>query len=316
MPKTTKLILQLTVSLLLLLLLTSKVDWRVVGDAVYAIRLSHFVFSLLVWIACLLLVAGKYYLLVKGTPISLSMLAMVKITWVTNFYGLFLPSAIGPEAVRWYKVTRNEKNRLFFLASTIFERLVTILVILSFGIVALYGFSDVERVGFLKRHIAPVLFPCGGLVVLGVSFFIVPNLQPYFLSMLKKIRLDFLQRVSDSHLWEHLTLNSAVAHLPAKIVLLSVLWQLIFILRLYFLFTAADMTVTLVDVTWIGSITLLLQIIPISFAGIGIREGAYAYFITFMGYPSEAGVLIGVLLFSQLLIIAFIGGILELINLS
>ena len=316
MPKTTKLIVQMIVSLVLLLYLSSKVEWQVVGNAFKAIELKDYLFSLLMWVACLFLVAGKYYLLVKDTPISLSMLAMTKITLVTNFYGLFLPSAIGPEAVRWYKVTRNEKNRLFFTASTLFERLLTILVIMGFGILTLYGFSTFEGATLLKQRIAPVLFPLCGLVLLGTSFFFAPIIKKKCISILEKLRLKIFQRASASHLWDNLSLNPTIRHLPAKLLTLSVLWQIMFVIRLYFLFTAAHLTVTLVDVTWIGSITLLLQIVPISFAGIGIREGAYAYFITFLGYPSEAGVLIGVLLFSQLLIIAFVGGILELTNLS
>jgi hypothetical protein len=62
---------------------------------------------------------------------------------------------------------------------------------------------------------------------------------------------------------------------------------------------------------WIGSLVLLLQTIPISFAGIGLREGAYAYLFTFFNLPPEKGVLIGIFFFSQMLIIAFVGGILE-----
>ena len=61
-----------------------------------------------------------------------------------------------------------------------------------------------------------------------------------------------------------------------------------------------------------GSLVLLLQTLPISFAGIGLREGAYAYLFTMYGLPPEEGVLIGILFFSQILIVAFMGGVLEL----
>jgi hypothetical protein len=57
---------------------------------------------------------------------------------------------------------------------------------------------------------------------------------------------------------------------------------------------------------------LLLQTLPISFAGIGLREGAYAYLLTLYGLPPEKGVLIGILFFSQMLIMAFVGGVFEL----
>ena len=60
-----------------------------------------------------------------------------------------------------------------------------------------------------------------------------------------------------------------------------------------------------------GSLVLLLQMLPLSFAGIGIREGAYAYLFSLYGLAPEAGVLIGLLFFSQMLILAGLGGVLQ-----
>jgi len=56
---------------------------------------------------------------------------------------------------------------------------------------------------------------------------------------------------------------------------------------------------------------LLLQLLPISFAGIGIREGTYAYLMTLFSIAPEKGASLGVLFFTQMLILATIGGILE-----
>ena len=44
---------------------------------------------------------------------------------------------------------------------------------------------------------------------------------------------------------------------------------------------------------------------------IGLRESAYAYLLSFFNLPPEKGVLIGILFFSQMLIIACVGGVLE-----
>ena len=92
---------------------------------------------------------------------------------------------------------------------------------------------------------------------------------------------------------------------------LGFVWQLFFIGRLYALIAATALPLNVLDVAWMGSLVLLLQTIPISFAGIGVREGAYAYLFTLFNLPPEAGVLIGILFFSQMLIMAFAGGALE-----
>jgi len=65
------------------------------------------------------------------------------------------------------------------------------------------------------------------------------------------------------------------------------------------------------DVTWMCSLSLLIQLIPISFAGIGVREGTYGYLLSKFSLPLEKGVLVGVLSLSQLLLLSIIGGVLE-----
>ncbi|MDY6832174.1 MAG: UPF0104 family protein, partial [Thermodesulfobacteriota bacterium] len=68
------------------------------------------------------------------------------------------------------------------------------------------------------------------------------------------------------------------------------------------------------DVAWISSLVFLLQLLPVSLAGIGVREGAFAYMFIQVGLPPEQGVAVGVLFFSQFLLVAALGGVLELLD--
>jgi uncharacterized membrane protein YbhN (UPF0104 family) len=95
---------------------------------------------------------------------------------------------------------------------------------------------------------------------------------------------------------------------------LSLAGHIFFLCRLFALVKSADLPLSFLDVSWMGSLVLLLQVLPISFAGIGMREGGYAYLFTAFKLPPEKGVLIGILLFSQMLIIAIIGGICDLVE--
>ena len=66
------------------------------------------------------------------------------------------------------------------------------------------------------------------------------------------------------------------------------------------------------EAAWMGSLVLLLQVLPISFAGLGVREGAYAYLFPLFGLSAEKGFLMGVLFFIHILIFAVIGAVLNL----
>jgi uncharacterized membrane protein YbhN (UPF0104 family) len=113
---------------------------------------------------------------------------------------------------------------------------------------------------------------------------------------------------------ESLSLNNMKTAFYAGIIGLSLVWQIFYISRLLMLTKAAALPLNLIDILWMGSLVLMLQTLPISFAGIGLREGAYAYLFTLYDLPPENGVLIGILFFSQMLIMAFVGGVFELMD--
>jgi uncharacterized protein (TIRG00374 family) len=95
-------------------------------------------------------------------------------------------------------------------------------------------------------------------------------------------------------------------------VFLALIWHLLFLLRVYALFLSLEVPLDFIDATWMASLVLLVQVIPVSFSGIGVRETAYAYLFKMQNLPLEQGALIGILFFSQMLFMSLIGGVLEL----
>jgi uncharacterized membrane protein YbhN (UPF0104 family) len=258
-----------------------------------------------------IIVAGKYYFLIKGSAINHSLASLVKINFVARFYALFLPSAVGREVVRWIKVTRNKKGKAQFLASIVFERLTFLFVLLFCGMIPLFFYKSNPAIEILRMRVLPIAAVGTCLVSVFILLYIFPPIR----DLIKSLTYSTLQRIRlklnvDSYFENH-NLKKMNANIFASILGLSIIWQIFFICRLLVLIKAASVPLGFMDITWIGSLVLLLQTIPISFAGIGLREGAYAYLFTLFNLPPEKGVLIGILFFSQMLIIAFVGGILE-----
>jgi len=63
-----------------------------------------------------------------------------------------------------------------------------------------------------------------------------------------------------------------------------------------------------------ASLVLLVQVLPISISGIGLRETAYAFLFEIQDLSPEKGVLLGIVLFSQMLFTSSIGGALHLLS--
>jgi uncharacterized membrane protein YbhN (UPF0104 family) len=306
-----KIALRIVLSCLFIGYLSFKVDYEKLGRAFQHIDLLLYLLSTLLAVLSNLFVAGKYYLLIKESLIKHSVLSLLKINFISRFYALFLPSAIGPEFVRWYKVTRNQTGRVFFLASIVFERLTFFLVLILFGMMPLFLFNQQPEIAVLRTRLMPIVFLSLAVIfILNLVYILAP-----FRSFLKSV-IDRILRLA----WRNLNISSFIEKFSFEnwtvsgyiyIFGLSLVWQFFFISRLFILMRAASLPLNFLDIAWIGSLVLLLQTIPISFAGIGIREGAYAYLFTLFKLPSEGGILIGILFFSQMLIMALIGGVLE-----
>lgn len=97
------------------------------------------------------IVALKYFLLIRKTPISLPVRTLLKINLISRYYALLLPSAIGVEAVRWLKVTNNRGSKALFTASTFFERFSFLSVLLFAGTIPLFFSVNPEIIILRKK---------------------------------------------------------------------------------------------------------------------------------------------------------------------
>ena len=105
--------LRISLSCLLLVYFAFKVDWQVIRSAFLEIDIFYYVVSTIITMSGGYIMAWKYHFLLRGTPLFLSVRRLMVIQCIIRFYALFLPSALGPEAVRWYKVTRDRQGKSF-----------------------------------------------------------------------------------------------------------------------------------------------------------------------------------------------------------
>ena len=68
----------------------------------------------------------------------------------------------------------------------------------------------------------------------------------------------------------------------------------------------------LADWCWTVGLVSIAVLIPITFGGVGVREGTFAGVLSLQGVPIEKSIALSIAVFSISLLAAFIGGILEL----
>ena len=307
-----KIALKIGVSCLFVGYLSFKVDAAAIAAAVKDVDLSFYLLSTLIAVLSNFFIAAKYYLLIKESPINHSLFSLVKINFISRFYALFLPSAVGREFVRWLKVTRNQEGRTSFLASIIFERLTFLLVLILCGSIPLFVYGSIPEILVLKSRVLPWVALALALITAVLSFYLSASFRSLVKPLIRRMLSRFSAKFDIASFIESFSLENMRASYYTGIIGLSLVWQIFYISRLYTLIKAAALPLDLIDIVWMGSLVLMLQTLPISFAGIGLREGAYAYLFTLYDLPPEKGVLIGILFFSQMIVMAFVGGVFEL----
>src|SRR6056297_829476 len=276
-------ILRILVSGVFVVYIVLNVDWPIIYETFQKIDIPYYLLSTGLAIFASLFLAIKYHLFIKNTPLALPI----------------------------SKITKNEQGRSFFLACTMAERLIFLLILLLFGSLPLFFYPENTKIITLRHQIFPLLITAFILIGLGLIYFIFPSIHNFIKKII--IKAPLIRKIQKLNQFiRNFSIKQPLFLLLAPLVCLSLLWQLVFLLRLFFLFLSLDLPLTFMDVAWMASLVMLLQSLPISFAGIGVREGTYAYLLTLFNLPSEKGVLIGILFFTQMIVLAAIGGIFNL----
>ena len=308
--KNTNQILKITVSCLFISFLAFKIDWNEIISSLKNVDLKLYLLSTFIAFLTIPVVASKYYLLLKNTSIDTSISKLIKYNIIGRFYSLFLPSGITQETVRWYKVTKNKQGRALFLAITVYDRSIFIFLMILAGTITLFFHSSNHEIITLRTYLLPVISLLLTVTAVIILYFSYPSLQLMVISLLKRFSVHHKIWGKLVILFEKFSLNKPLASF-AFIFTFTILVLLLSFCRFFFMSQAFSLSLSFIDIVWISSLVTLLQSLPISVGGIGVREGALAYIFTLYKLPPEHGVIIGILLFSQFLFIAVIGGVME-----
>jgi uncharacterized protein (TIRG00374 family) len=307
MKKTYKLIFRLLMSGIFAGYLAVKLDWSYLLKLFLEVDFWDYLLSTIFAFFPALILAVKHYLLIRGTSLDLSIFSLFKINMVTRYYALFIPTALGTETVRWYGVTKNEKGRSLFLASIMFERISFLFILILLGLLPLFFNQNYEGVIQLRRQLSSILGIALAFSVILIAYFMSPVAQGVLVRLLDKLpNLGLIKRLAEKIRLTNLSLRVLIYILGLHVVFL-----VFFQIRVFLIFESLGLNVSFLDVAWMSALVLLLQALPVTFAGIGLREGAYAYLFTLFLLPPEKGVVVGLLIFTQIIILAVAGWLMD-----
>jgi len=248
--------------------------------------------------------AYRWQILVRaqGDEVPLGFLA--KSYLVGTFFNNFLPTRFGGDIVRIWDGSRYSKSLLKSSAIVLVERFTGIIVLFLFALLAsLYRLDMARQIPIIWIALLLGLF---GLALV-ISFFL-----PFFGKWLAAIPdRGFLGKFRS----RIILLRDTILHYRTQkgpfmqATLWALLLQLNVILYYFLIGKALHLRIHFIDYFIFIPIVLLVQIIPITINGLGLREGSYIEIFKFYGISPQTAISFSIIDVAFVLVLGLIGGI-------
>jgi uncharacterized protein (TIRG00374 family) len=276
-------------------------------------RLWYIVIALLTAILTTFASACRLKMLTDIQGMSLSILEIAEINLVTMFYGLLLPGYLAGGVIRWHKLSQVEKKNTEAFAAIAFSRLNYMIVLVILGIAFLT----------LDMSFAPPGVTSLGLLVVLIGLCVVyllafnPKVFP-LLAWLNQGKFDFIPMPLHDKLSKLLVVTSQYHNISRRlwgfITGLSFLENMLGIITVYLLAISLNINITFINIGWIRSVINLVTTLPISFSGIGVREGGLIVLLKPYGVAGSEAVALSFLILARAVFVGGIGGLIEARN--
>ncbi len=256
----------------------------------------------LLWLIPVMLVKGtgifsailRWRWLLRGQDLEVPMRHLIGSFLVGRFIGIVVPSTLGLDAYRAYDIARHAKAPARSIAVILVEKVIGLF---SLGLLLLLTLPGGQR--FVPPQVLltlSVIF----LVPVGLSFYLL--VRP---GAVEGLNRRFVPKIFG--LKEKIGKAAAAAGRFAhqrKVLAIATAFGVMVHLRTasMYLFTAQAVGADVLpsEILFVAPIMIVATLVPISFSGFGVREGAFIFLLSRVGVPVEQAALIGTL--------GFIGG--------
>jgi uncharacterized membrane protein YbhN (UPF0104 family) len=289
-------LLKLAASAVLILVLFSRVDWESLSRALTSLSATWVAVGMLCAALTPWLSALRWRHCGNAIGLGFSVPFSLRATYSALFAGQFLPAGIGVDSARMAFLWRSGFSFSGSLASIALDRIAGVSAIVGLAIAGLPS--------------SPVPLPAKGTWAICATIFVLVS------AVTGLLNVDRVPLAGRGSPWvRHIAALAA----RARGALLSVhflralayagLIHLASIASIYFLAIAAGHVLPFWSLLTIVSVALFASLLPISFNGWGVREGALMFGLGALNVPGETALLISVVYGVLLLIIALPGSL-------
>ena len=273
------LLFKLSFSCVFLVALFSRTDREAFFHAFGSLRLPPLLGALLLYWVAQILSSMRWQSLLRVERIQVPLRRLVLFYFEGMFLGLFLPTLIGGDIVKGYRIRQETGGRQAALASILVERLSGLSALVVVALVALLLSRD--------RTAAWQIFGLAAAFVVGLVVVFNRTLGASISRVLGRFHLG---RVGEVIAAEYAAVQRYRGHRRAlgQAFVQSVVIQVIVISGYSLISLALGLSVAFKAFFLLIPVVTIVAMIPVSIAGLGVREGAMVYLFGKIGLPSAS----------------------------
>jgi uncharacterized protein (TIRG00374 family) len=270
--------------------------------------LGFLLLSFAVMLIAVFFLATRWHILLKGYGYDLSIKKLYGFYLIGMFFNNFLPSSIGGDVMRIYKVIEATGDRTTGFASVVLERIMGIAATLALAIWALFYVSQ-------QFHDTRILLSAVGLLVLIVLFFLALLHDRSFQLIFRLFDKFTIFKIGEkfNKLFEAVRVFKSRQSVLIWTFLLSLISQSFIVLMNYFLSMAFSIHVSLGYLFMVVPVTFVITMLP-SINGLGIRDLGFVGLLWQIGVGTAEALSLSFMNVIVPMIISVAGGFLFMIQ--
>lgn len=301
--------LKLAVGLGLLALIFTQLPLTDLSEALRSVAPCTLAVGILIGLGTRFVAAARMWQIMRRLGLPTSVFEIYGINLRSSYFSFFLPGNLAGGAARWYLLKRRGSGGADAFVGIFFDRLTETASLVAIGFAASLTVGDMTGGAALQITFMGLF---ASILTLQAAVF-----NARFLTHARRLatwlRLD--RRALFTRIFDALAESSSAFH-ALPLVWHGRLWTASLIshafgtVSYYFLARAAGLELALVDLAWIRSAVAMISLLPLTFAGLGVREGVMIVLLAGYGVSTVDAVAFSLLLFLALVIASACGGLL------
>ncbi len=300
-------------SCVLLTMVLLQVD---LGSLWRALATSNFwlvALSVLLTFAAYALNTLKWQVLLAGPGAHLQYQELLKLSFIGMFYNIVLPGQVGGEIIKSVKLARMGVSGTISAVSVIADRVTGLFALMSLGVVgALLMPARTPE----QAAIVPWLVGLALVLALATVALVTGTGLAGLASVLGNLPLPAAAgRRAASMVAQLCSQQKRPSSLLVPLVL-STIFQGTIVLASLLLCNALGINIGYMELLWVVAVVSLLQSLPISVAGLGVREGAFVYLLHMLNVANADALALSLLTLGVQVLLAVAGGVVQLLGIT